>query len=110
MTVTKGRVPDAAKWRDLSEDDIAEPGNFEARYPGRCAGCNRPFPKGELCRYNDADEVIAIKCCGPEAKEAEEFIDGELAVEIAAVMPPGKRHPTCPRCFQIPSANGVCGC
>lgn len=67
---------------------------FHAVWPGRCAGCGSSFEAGTLIEPDDSGGYTVDDCAG--CKEA-----------IAQLTP---KHPPCANCFQIPAANGTCGC
>lgn len=104
--------PKSERLIDFSKDEesLPLPGEFLAQYPGRCASCGRSFPSGERVRYDEADELIAISCCGPDEAERAEAVEGELVVDDIKSVLPRVRRPACPRCFQIPANSGECGC
>lgn len=83
---------------------------FRAQYAGNCASCGRRFKVGEFIRSNEGGEYLAVSCCGEEPDpELELDEEGNLMVDAKAVMPRIK-HPPCPKCFQIPTSAGICGC
>ena len=52
-----------------------------ARYPGKCAGCHRPFPKGEQVFRYKSGKVFAESChCGDsESARFDEHARAEYA-------------------------------
>lgn len=61
-------------------------GVFEARYSGRCGVCDGGIQPGQMATFVE-DEIAHAECPTP-----------------TILADP------CPRCFQIPAANGECGC
>lgn len=83
--------------------------SFEARYAGRCGDCGQAFSVGEPVSYNADDVLVGAECCDGEGRNADTFAPGRAAVN--ETMPRGKTaRDKCPRCFQVPASNGVCGC
>jgi hypothetical protein len=74
---------------------------FEARYPGRCVSCEEMFAIGERIKYN-ASNQLAHEGCSDQISEP----------VMVRVMPRGRTlSDRCQKgCFQIPAANGQCGC
>lgn len=56
--------------------------SFAAKYPGVCANCDGQIVVGQQVGFMD-DELIHVKCPKPEA--------------------------TCPVCFMVLPASGLCG-
>jgi hypothetical protein len=83
--------------------DIGRP--FEAKYTGRCAGCDEPFHTGDSVVFRNDTLFKDHECpMGPSDMDADERM-------YARVMPrQGNASQACLRCFQIPSSNGTCGC
>lgn len=67
---------------------------FVARFTSRCAGCDEPIEPGDDARASTSGWVHAD--CDPP--------------EPAPARAPRPTEPPCDRCFQIPAANGACGC
>ncbi|GAA2648551.1 hypothetical protein Adu01nite_86400 [Paractinoplanes durhamensis] len=42
-----------------------QPGQFEARWGGRCADCGDFIRKGDAAGFNDSDEVVCDDCWIP---------------------------------------------
>ena len=83
--------------------------SFQASYPGRC-GCGEPISPGDEVFY-DGEILYREECCGiPEVLTRTERPASRVEL-LDKVMPRGATAADrCDRCFQIPSANGVCGC
>lgn len=64
---------------------------FLARFQSRCLACEQAIHEGDPARWTEGREVVHAGC--PEPADP-------LTVE---------RTP-CPSCFQVPAANGTCGC
>lgn len=81
---------------------------FAAQFDGRCGPCGQPFKVGDDVFYDDDDVLVGADCCGnPDEHRAN--IDG--TVPRIEVMPRNKSiKDRCGICFQIPAANGICGC
>ena len=64
---------------------------FEARYPGRCSGCEDGIEIGDLLAFDD---------------------DGFVQHADCLAKPSGLRKPAeiCPRCLSAKAVNGECGC
>lgn len=68
---------------------------FEAKYGGRCGGCDEQIRPGDLCTYSA--EVLVHDDCAAAAERSERE-------EGKAV------RPVCDRCFMETSVTGKCGC
>lgn len=103
------RSPNRTGGDDFNEPDTPHlaSGEFITKYPGTCGGCGRSLSVGERARFNDADELIGVRCCGGDPEEP---VADELVIEDIRSVMPRVRRPACPRCFQIPANSGVCGC
>lgn len=64
---------------------------FKAKYDGRCNTCGDTIQAGDLLEYDLDDRVSHSEC-----------------LRDATTSDPSR--PTCPRCFQVPSRTGACGC
>lgn len=64
---------------------------FEAKFPGKCKGCNRGFAEGADIAYLDGT-LVGRDCCGG------------ISVAMHSVVPRGMSiKDTCPDCFLIHS-------
>jgi hypothetical protein len=84
---------------------------FPARYAGRCGNCGEGLTPGDAVAYTENDVLIGQDCCGDSDVLA--VIDRTVGDMDRAerVMPRGKSvRDRCGTCWQIPAANGVCGC
>jgi hypothetical protein len=106
---------------------MAKLGNSQqAPESGFCGRCERKYAQGDWVFRDGEGRVIAVNCCAT-AKDTRpasdpqplglgdlldaEDIEGRDFVPMAQVMPSGKsKADMCPICFQIPAANGLCGC
>jgi len=68
---------------------------FTARFRSTCADCDENIEPGTDARASGHGGWIHADCDQPEQ-----------AAELSARV----QLPACGRCFQIPAANGVCGC
>ena len=64
---------------------------FKAKYDGRCGECSEVIREGDLLEWEDG-EVVHAGCHQYGGNPA---------------MP---ARPTCSKCWQVPAANGECGC
>jgi hypothetical protein len=81
---------------------------FEAKFAGRCGPCGQPFAEGDQVFYNDDDTLVGAECCGNPDEPRTDLSRTEPRIPV---MPRGKTaKDRCDGCFQIPAANGVCGC
>ena len=64
---------------------------FEAKYPGRCAGCDDGISVGERLTYDGDDQVVHVDCSDTQ----------QHARKPAEI---------CPRCFTEKSVTGECSC
>lgn len=113
-------------FRDMEDDSVYislsklnEP--HQAGTPGECFRCERSYRAGEWVFRDTEGNTVAVNCCGTtddmrtesvgaDLKDAED-IDGRDWVPLAQVLPTGKtKADMCPKCFQIPASNGICGC
>jgi len=67
---------------------------FTARFRSRCAACDETIEPGADARASGHGGWLHADCDQPEQAEHR----------------PRPTPPACGRCFQIPAANGVCGC
>lgn len=95
-----------------------------AQFTGACAECDQPYLKGDWVVPDERGYLIGVNCCGGAKNETPgdpipmgstlddaEDIDGRDWVPLAQVLPPGRsKADMCPKCFQIPASNGICGC
>ena len=63
---------------------------FTAKYDGICPECKEPIRKGDQLEWFDGSVLHAA--CEPDAVRDE------------------APRPTCPRCWQVLSVSGACGC
>jgi hypothetical protein len=70
--------------------------SFKAKYDGWCSECGEPIREGDELEWGDEGRVVHAECL-PDAQ----------SVKNARL---GLDRPACPKCFQIPAANGQCGC
>lgn len=68
---------------------------FTARFRSRCADCDETIEPGTDARASGHGGWVHADCDPPEPTE---------------VRPERPAAPACGRCFQLPAANGVCGC
>ena len=90
-----------------------------AEYRGACNTCGHEYPVGTLIFRDSSEGWSRVECCGDKedvrATGYDEPVsdydpDGAL-VPLEQVMPRGRtKADACPKCFQIPSNAGVCGC
>ena len=66
-------------------------------------------PRGpRVIKWKDLETAADLVVVSPED---DEDIEGRDLVPLSQVMPAGRsKRDLCPRCFQIPATNGVCGC
>lgn len=94
-----------------------------AQWKGECSRCGRSYAKGDLIFIADANLYAAVDCCATEADysgassldlggiDLEDDSVGLGFVPLSQVMPPRRsKADMCGSCFQIPAANGICGC
>jgi hypothetical protein len=81
--------------------------HFPASFPGRCGVCGEIYGPGDEVYFSMPEDILTgWECCG----EADEPRAEREKVPVP-VMPRGKTaKDKCPRCFQVPASNGVCGC
>jgi hypothetical protein len=101
-------------------------GAQQALLNGHCARCDNPYRVGDWVFRGRDGELVAVNCCAVESDtrrpgdpvplglgDMEDLDDahGRDLVPLSQVMPSNKtKADMCQRCFQIPAANGVCGC
>lgn len=94
---------------------------FTARFKGKCYFCGTDIEIGDKAFYPVGREhVIGMMCCDDRADSeliyaANEHVplsaEEQLLVRTIDVMPHGKTaRDMCRTCFQVPAANGFCGC
>jgi hypothetical protein len=95
---------------------------FEAQYPGTCATCAAAFSVGDDIFYApNAEAPSGADCCAdrpdsdllPTVRPDDSLSvdENDPSTVIARTMPRGRTAAdACPRCWQIPSSSGVCGC
>ena len=66
-----------------------------ARFRSRCAACDNPIEPGTDARASGDGGWLHADCDAPEPADA---------------RAPRPTAPACGLCFQVPAANGVCGC
>lgn len=73
--------------------------SFPALFAGRCSRCKTPYAQGTELEFQHDERkayLVIVGCEGCKAK-----------------LKPKKTeriYEPCAKCFQIPAANGVCGC
>lgn len=64
--------------------------SFKAKYDGWCRECGEPIHAGEELKWDEG--VVVHAECVPDADKDE------------------APRPTCPKCWQVRSVSGACGC
>jgi hypothetical protein len=67
--------------------------SFRAKYNGWCVECEEPIRAGDEIQYDAADQVVHVSCAASDRTDVQ-----------------GNPRPVCPRCFQMKSVSGACGC
>lgn len=101
-------------------------GAQQALLNGRCGRCDNPYRVGDWVFRSGGGELVAVNCCATQRdmrpagdplplglgdmEDTDDFTSREF-VPLSQVMPSNRsKSDMCQRCFQIPAANGVCGC
>lgn len=124
------KYPDEEQYVPLAKLDSAS----QATFPGFCGRCERKYAKDDWVFRDGEGRLVGVNCCATEddtrpagdpvplggyvdfgdtswAADTAEEIEGRDFVPLSQVMPTGRtKRDMCPRCFQIPSSSGVCGC
>lgn len=86
---------------------------FGARWEFTCACCGERQAPDSLAVYRPDGLLVSAEPDHPAGDADYVFLDAprDLSTKAPEVMPRGKKaSDRCDVCFQVPAANGVCGC
>lgn len=64
----KARAAARTPWRVPNGMQVARQASrpFPARYGGQCADCGGWFEEGDMIRYDEDGDLVALDCCGDQ--------------------------------------------